>query len=68
MATPHRCPICGGRGMVSGGFYTTLSGHWTASNVSAETCRTCRGSGIVWEQGDIAAYPVPRYVVPETTG
>ena len=43
-ATPHKCPICGGRGFVQGGFY----GANPESFTSSETCRACGGRGIIW--------------------
>jgi hypothetical protein len=49
--TPHVCPICKGKRTVPGGFYRmTLEGLWTSYNDEPdEICRTCQGSGIVWE-------------------
>lgn len=44
--TPHRCPVCGGRGTVPGSLYTGLTG---ATGTTWVMCRTCRGRGIVWE-------------------
>lgn len=46
---PHRCPICGGNGLVDCGFYSQTSGKWSTSSTTPETCRSCGGSGIVWE-------------------
>lgn len=45
--TPHKCPICNGRGIVPGGFYNSTSDTWTSSTTS-EPCRQCGGSGIIW--------------------
>lgn len=45
---PYRCPVCGGNGLVSNGFYMTTTGIFYASNTDAETCRACNGTGIVW--------------------
>jgi hypothetical protein len=47
--TPHRCPICSGRGVVPCGFYdgiTTSTG--TGAGTGTETCRTCKGGGVLW--------------------
>ncbi len=46
----QRCPICNGAGIVSGGYFTRAgdSISWTASN-STETCRVCRGTGVISE-------------------
>lgn len=41
--TVHACPVCSGRGHVSGGFY---SGPLHALSLS-ETCQTCGGAGIL---------------------
>ena len=45
---PHRCPVCGGNGLVPNGFYRQTSGTWTTSDVTPETCRSCNGTGLVW--------------------
>lgn len=49
MTIPVKCPICEGKGKVPAGFYPdespTVAG-WV-------TCRTCKGSGVLWGfQGD----------------
>ena len=47
MANSETCPICGGRGFVSRGFYSTTTGQWSSSSAGAmETCRTCHGTGV----------------------
>ena len=45
--TPHRCPVCDGRGSVPRGFYMT---YLTGSSTSAmpEVCRSCAGLGVLW--------------------
>ena len=49
MATPHRCPVCNGVGKVPAGFYSM----GIASTTSMpETCRSCNGTGIIWELCD----------------
>ena len=45
---PFRCPVCGGNGIVSAGFYNTTTGSVTISATNPETCRSCFGTGIVW--------------------
>jgi len=40
--TPHRCPVCDGRGTVPFNFY---SGSTLASNTSPVECRSCAGKG-----------------------
>ena len=48
MMIPHKCPVCQGTGIVGAGFYNRgCSGFTTRTN--GEQCRTCWGSGIVWE-------------------
>lgn len=48
---PHICPVCKGKRTVPGGFYRmNLQGEWSgASSESDEICRTCQGTGMVWE-------------------
>ena len=49
MKTPHKCPVCDGRGLVPDWFYLTQPGGTpTSSGVGDVTCRSCNGSGIVW--------------------
>jgi hypothetical protein len=38
----HRCPVCEGRGIVPGSFYTGLP------ILADEPCRACDASGVVW--------------------
>jgi len=47
-ATPHRCPICNGNGLVPNGFYNQTSGYWSTTSLNAEKCRTCNGTGVIW--------------------
>jgi len=58
MSTPHRCPVCGGKGMVPAGFYQT-NPYGSIGNTDPETCRACDG-GIVWDGG---ACPSPHVTV-----
>jgi hypothetical protein len=44
---PYKCPICGGCGNVTGGFYSGC-GQYRTSSVAMETCRSCCGTGIIW--------------------
>lgn len=48
MSEWQKCPICGGNGMVSGGFYDHPGDYnqWTSDHVS-EVCRCCKGEGII---------------------
>ena len=45
---PYRCPICGGNGLVSGSFYTSLLGCGGTSTNITEKCRSCDGNGLLW--------------------
>ena len=47
-STPYRCPICGGNGLVSGSFYTSLFGCGGTTTNITQPCRTCNGAGILW--------------------
>ena len=49
----QRCPICGGCGLVSGGFFDSPGNIgeygnrcWFSAS-AAETCRVCDGSGLI---------------------
>lgn len=46
--TPHRCPVCGGNGIVPNGYYSQTSGQWSTSSITPDVCRGCSGTGIVW--------------------
>ena len=47
---PFRCPICNGIGLVDEGFYTqNMDGIWTTSRCGKEPCKSCNGTGIVWQ-------------------
>jgi len=45
--TPHKCPVCKGCGFVPNGFYSTLP---AATDAIPETCRPCKGSGVLWSK------------------
>lgn len=45
---PYRCPVCNGTGLVPNGFYTRTISYWPTTDVTPETCRTCKGTGIFW--------------------
>lgn len=50
--TPHKCPVCDGRGNVPFGFYEAgWTGHYTTGTkpIPVEDCRTCNGKGVLWE-------------------
>ncbi len=42
-----KCPVCNGNGLVSNGFYRQTSGHWSTSDASPETCKSCNGLGYI---------------------
>lgn len=41
------CPVCSGRGFVSGGFYSSTGNTWVSSTTTPDTCRTCCGKGYI---------------------
>lgn len=41
------CPVCGGNGMVSNGFYNHTGNTWVTSTTAPEQCRSCGGKGYV---------------------
>lgn len=43
---PFVCPVCGGRGTISRGFYDWLAASTT--DATPEMCRSCCSTGIVW--------------------
>lgn len=45
----YKCPVCGGRGLVPNGFYNVTDNSYYTNSTSAEPCKTCHGTGIVWE-------------------
>lgn len=50
MSTPHKCPVCEGRRSLPAGYYAlSLEGTSVHSSTLPETCRTCLGSGILWD-------------------
>lgn len=49
MAKPYCCPVCGGRGWVSDGFYENFPLSTSINFGAKEPCRSCNGSGIIWD-------------------
>jgi hypothetical protein len=47
----QKCPICEGHGKVPQGFYGSLSPFYTGTAINLETCKTCKGAGIIDEFG-----------------
>ena len=48
-STPHRCPVCFGKGIVPNGFYKiTDSISWASSDAAVEQCRGSSGVGIIY--------------------
>lgn len=41
------CPVCGGNGLVSNGFYNHTGNTWVTSTTVPEQCRSCNGKGYV---------------------
>ena len=41
------CPVCGGNGIVSNGFYNHTGNTWVTSTTAPEQCRSCQGKGYV---------------------
>jgi len=61
MSTPHKCPVCEGRGTVPHNFY---SGAIASSSIAPETCRSCKGEGVLWSN-DIIKYEIQPAFVPD---
>jgi DnaJ-class molecular chaperone len=62
--TPHKCPVCSGTGNVLSGFYL---GGGAVFNASTETCRSCSGTGIVWESNPNAIFDPPQETQEQRT-
>lgn len=45
---PYACPVCQGRGLVPNAFYSSLGGNYTTSSTTPEICRSCSGTGIIF--------------------
>ena len=44
-STPHKCPVCDGRGDHMHGFYNECA---DTTNTARVPCRGCSGQGIIW--------------------
>lgn len=53
--TLNKCPVCDGRGIVSNGFYNTITGYGTTNSITPDKCRSCDGVGV------IHAVPTPHH-------
>jgi len=49
---PHKCPVCNGKGVVPGGFYSSVGDYGS----SITTCRSCV-NGIIWGPELPTSYP-----------
>lgn len=58
---PYRCPVCGGKGFVPSGFYSVFPYDQTTCTSLTEKCRSCNGSGIVWEEKRKNEYDYNQY-------
>lgn len=45
--TLHKCPVCGGKGIVPNGFYQHTGEYWVSSTTAPEQCRSCQGRGYI---------------------
>jgi len=50
MKIPFVCPVCRGNGLVPNGFYDQVGGQWSTTSITPEICRSCDGTGIVWNE------------------
>ena len=73
MAIPFRCPVCNGTGLVPRNFYLAIGVTGSLGNaVMAEKCRSCSGTGIVWDytntwfNSDVPLFIGPPTVTPST--
>lgn len=58
----YTCPVCGGRGFISCGFYSsqTYDGSSVTGSTSTEVCRSCNGRGIVFDEFGTASKRISR--------
>lgn len=50
MAVPYRCPVCNGVGKVPPNFYLAVGViDSTSSNAAPVECKSCKGTGLVWD-------------------
>ena len=61
-----RCPVCSGRGLVAHGFYDPPAIGWNyiPSNSHGDTCRSCQGTGVVWEPHVPQTPGVTTWIIP----
>lgn len=59
---PHICPVCNGSQVVPNGFYMQTSGMWSGSDATPEMCRSCDGTGILWEPEHNTEYHTPKTI------
>lgn len=45
---PHKCPVCGGRGLLPSGFYIPNPNSTSGSSTLPVTCKSCGGTGVLW--------------------
>jgi hypothetical protein len=67
MATPYRCPVCNGKGIVPNGFYNSTEDSWATTSIAPETCKSCWGTGIVWDYDYKIDWPTYLPVIPPNT-
>lgn len=54
---PHKCPVCDGTGLKSESFYSPFcQGSWTTKPDQMVSCKTCGGTGIVWDPNSKPAW------------
>lgn len=52
MATPHKCPVCDGHGVVSYPPGTAVGVPFISSSAGPWPCTPCNGSGIIFVKED----------------
>lgn len=50
----HKCPVCDGNGLIPAGFYEKTP------NIFPITCRSCKGTGVLWEPETLSDYDPKR--------
>ena len=63
MKTPHKCPVCGGSGIVPNGFYNQTLSQWSTTSMTPDVCQNFSGTGVMWN-GEYYV-PIPDFILEQ---